>query len=106
MGLPFVAIALVIGLWALSRMGRMTVPQVRRFQKQLLGAALAVAALLFITHGNLFLGLPALAASAGLLGWAHLLPQGLGAASPRAASAPPPVSTRAGRRRWSIGSRR
>ena len=87
-----IALAVLTGLWALRRMGRMNPQQVRKFQRQLLGAGLSLAALFFVLHGNLLLGLPALAIGAGLLGFSHLLPQGLGNGASTSQPVRPPMS--------------
>ena len=81
-----IAMTVVVGFWALHRMARMKPQDVRKFQRQLLGAGLSVVALFFIFRGELWLGLPALAIGAGLLGFSHLLPQGF-QAGPRQAQA-------------------
>ena len=87
-----IALAVLTGLWALRRMGRMNPQQVRKFQRQLLGAGLSLAALFFVLRGNFLLGLPALALGAGLLGFSHLLPQGLGKGAGTAQTVRPPVT--------------
>jgi len=88
-GAPFILVAVVIGIWALSRMGRMTPQQTRKFQRQLLGAAVTLFAFFMILHGNFLIGLPALAVGAGLLGFSHLLPSGLQTGPNKTQSAPP-----------------
>jgi len=85
-----IAMTVVVGFWALHRMARMKPQDVRKFQRQLLGAGLLVVALFFIFRGEPLLGLPALAIGAGLLGLSHLLPQGF-QAGPRQAQASPPA---------------
>jgi DnaJ family protein C protein 19 len=87
-----IVLAVLTGLWALRRMGRMKPQDGRKFQRQLLGAGLSLVALFFILHGNFRLGLPALAIGTGLLGFSHLLPQGLGAGASTSQPARSPMS--------------
>jgi DnaJ homolog subfamily C member 19 len=88
-GAPFILVAVVVGIWALSRMGRMTPAQSRKFQRQFFGAALTLLALFFLMRGEIYLALPALAIGAGILGFAHLLPSNFQAGPAKSQSAPP-----------------
>ncbi len=83
-----ILLAVLVGLWALRRMGNMTPRESKKFQRQLLGAGLGLVAVFMILHGNFLIGVPALALSAGLLGFAHLLPEGLRQNAPRPGQPP------------------